>query len=255
MSARTLVLVVISMLAVAPLARAQPVAIGMDQFDSWMFNRLKNETAARAAFRDRIDLEVEQLANSADLDDRQVAKIRLAGKGDIKRFFDDVNQARRKFLAMGNLHQNQVNEAYQLAMPLAQRIGRGLFDKDSLLKKVANTTPNPQQTARLRERAEHRQKRQREIAINSYVAMLGRSIPLTSDQRGRLTEHIAESVVMDDPGAPYASQLIAYRLSQGQTKKLQEIFDDNQWKALEATLDRAKGMEAVLKQQGLIDDE
>jgi hypothetical protein len=235
-------------------AGAQGNVIGIDQFNGWIFNRMQNEQNARDTFHSRIDLEIQQLELVAALTEDEKAKIRLAGKGDVKRFFDNVHEARRKFLALGDVNQNQMNEAYQLASPLAQRINRGLFDDNSLLKKVAATAPGPERAERIRKRNQRRRQFQTEANIKSYIAMLGRSVPLTSDQRDQLVDLVSSKVDLAQFDAPYVTYLISYRLSQLPDGDLQTIFDQNQWQAFENTLVQAKAMKAVLKQQGLIDD-
>lgn len=241
--------------SVSPEAGAQERLIGLDQFNGWIFSRMQNEQKARDTFYSRIDLEIERLDLVASLTDDEKAKIRLAGKGDVKRFFDDVREARREFLELGNVNQNQMNEAYQLASALAQRINSGLFDNNSLLKKVAATAPDPEHAQRIRKRNQRRRKLQTEFAIKAYVAILGRTIPFTSDQRDQLVVLIGKNVDLAHPNGPYVTQLISYRLSELPDGELQELFDENQWNAFKNTLAQAKAMKAMLKQQGLIDDE
>jgi hypothetical protein len=259
MTSRLLIAMLICLVAlfhgVLPQAEAQNNVIGMEQFNRWIFSRLQNEQAARKTLLSRIEHEIERINLVAVLSEDEKAKIRLAGRGDVKRFFDDVREARRKFTELGEVNQNQVQEAYQLASPLAQRINSGLFDKNSLLKKVAATAPSPERSARIRERNQRRREMQKKVAIKAYVATMGRTIPLTSKQRGQLIDLISNEVDLAHFNATYLFQLISYRISQLPEADLRAIFDEKQWNAFENTIAQAKAMKAMLKQQGLIDDE
>lgn len=243
------------MFVLAQGAIAQQPMITMDQFDRWIFNRMSTEDKARESLKSRIDLEIAHLERIASLTEEQKSMIRLAGKGDIKRFFDDVHVARRKFIELGDVNQNQVNEAYQLASPLAQRLSAGLFGPESLLKKVAATVPGPEQAALIRAREIARRKSQTKVAIKTYVALLGRRMPLSASQREQLINLIEEKVELKNPMSRYSTQVIDYRLSQLPEEPIREIVDENQWDVLEKSFSQAVAMKAMLKQQGELDDD
>lgn len=236
-------------------AIAQDRMITLVQFDGWIFSRMQNEQKARETLISRIDFEVDRIERIASLTEEQKAKIRLAGTGDVKHFFDEVRVARRKFIELGDVPQNQINEAYQLASPLAQRLNLGLFDADSLLKKVARTAPDPEQAEIIRQEVLRRQQQQKKYAIKAYVAILGRTIPLTSMQRAQLIETIEECVEIKNSKTPYIAQIVAYRMSQVPEERFRNMLDDNQFDAIKKMFDQAKALRPMLIEQGLIDDE
>src|SRR6056297_2230411 len=93
-------------------ASGQQNVITLQQFDAWIFNRLGDSSSARVSLQARIDLELQRLERAVSLTEPQKSKIRLAGMGDIKRFFDRVKRARQEFVELGVVQQNDVNEAY-----------------------------------------------------------------------------------------------------------------------------------------------
>ena len=238
-------------------ATAMQFNIGIDQFDRWIFNRMQTEVATRAGLRSRIELELERIERSAELSESQKDKIRLAGQGDIKRFFDDVAEARQAFLALsanGEIDQAKINEAYQLASPLAQRLNRGLFDDDSLLRKVAAGTVDERQSRKIRARAEQVKKYRAETAMMTHLAMVNRMIPMTQKQREALANLVRTKVKVGKANSIFVTQLITYRLGQHKDA-LKEILDEAQMKAFEAMFAQARMFKQNLKAQGLLDDD
>ena len=233
---------------------AQENVITIEQFDSWIFGQMRDESNARVSLKSRIELEIERFERITSLTDPQKAKIRLAGTGDMKRFFDQVRRARQKFVEMGAVPQNKINDAYQLASPLSQRLSAGLFKEGSLLKKVSMSVHDSEQADKIRQYEQQRLERKKKLTVNLYLAQLGRSVPLTTDQRQRLVKLLCESVETKNCQAHYYLMLVSYRLSEVPKTKLHEFLDDNQIKAIEARLRQAANMKAMLVQQGVIDE-
>jgi len=235
-------------------ASGQDNVITIEQFDSWIFSQMRDEASARVSLKSRIELEIERRDRVASLSDQQKAKIRLAGTGDIKRFFDQVRRARQDFIALGLVERNNINEAYQLASPLSQRLSTGIFDKESLLKKVSMTVQDAEQAEAIDEYERQRLERKKGIAIKSQVAQLGRSVPLTAVQRERLIRLIDESLDIQNCPENYYATLIHYRLSEVPKSTLLEFLDKPQVRALENVLPRGANIKAALIQKKVIDE-
>ena len=124
MSIRLCWVVVLCFSMISARVLGQGFQVEMQQFDRWIFQGTKDPSSARSMLESRIDLEVMRIQQSTPLKEDQEKKIRLAGQGDIKRFYDDVDVARRQFLELGEVGQNQMQHAWKLAMPLQKRINR-----------------------------------------------------------------------------------------------------------------------------------
>jgi hypothetical protein len=237
-------------------AEGQENVITLRQFDAWIFHRMGDPSSVRASLRAGIDREIRRLERVVSLTESQKAKIRLAGMGDIKRFFDQVQRARQEFVELGEVTQNDINEAFQLARPLSQRISSGFYGDGSLLKKVSLTIQDPEQSEAVRESRRRSLEKKRGIVIRSHLAQLGRTVPMLANQRQRLIELLSESVEIKNCPPQYYPMLISYRLSEVPKDALREFLDDNQIRAIEASFPFPRGVnvKAVLIQQGVIDE-
>ena len=229
--------------------------ITVEQFDQWVFSNTGNEQGARAAMKSRVETEIMKLESQLlPLSDTQKDKIRLAGSGDIKRFFDDYAEAREKFLAMGEIGQEKINEAYQLASPLMQRLNQGLFGDDSLLQKVAYSTLTPVQTELVEERRKIVRQRQTDRVFRVFIAQLENTIPITGEQRVKLSELLRNRIKLKKPGSQHSDAVIYLKLSELPEKVFEPIFDEQQITALNALFRHGRGMRAFLIRQGAIDE-
>ncbi len=237
-------------------AKSQDIQIDINQFDSWIFSNMQSAENARRLLGDRIEMEIDRITFSTPLREDQILKIRFAGKGDIKRFFDDVEDARdefRKVQAKGEIDQNNINDIYQLAMPLQQRISQGLFGKTSLLKKVAQATVDDQQASEIRARDERLRELKSRAAMMAFLANLGRQVPMTHAQREKFLELMLKNIKISDPANRYVSYLVMFEVSELPRAKLTEIFDTAQMVAINKNRQQGVAMKATLKQMGLIE--
>lgn len=236
-------------------AQGQQANIGMEQFERWIFQS-SNAEQARTTLASAIDLEITRIEQATPLIETQKERLRLAGQGDIKRFYDRVEQARQEFYKLeGKLDQNNLNQIYQLTIPLSRELQQGLFGSKSLLKKVIATTVNEQQAITMREEEKRRRRVRMENAIKVFIAQTGRQMPLTTVQRESLLKLAMDDLKNVEATGPYATYLMTYRLSELPREKFEAIFDDAQMNAFDKTLQRVKAMKATLVQQGLLDDE
>jgi hypothetical protein len=234
---------------------AQNATIGIEQFDSWIYQGTANRDQAKATLESQVELEITRISQTIPLSEDQKERLKLAGYGDIKRFNDRVEKARRQFLAMGEqVEQNRINEAYQLAAPLQQELRKGLFGKNSLLRKVIVTTVDEEQSEKMQLETERQMRLRKESAVKVFLATLGRQLPMTSTQRTKLTELLIENMKSIGSDDVYTNYLVSYRLSEVPREAYEKLFDETQLKAIDQSTQQGKGMKAMLKQQGLLDE-
>ncbi len=92
------------------------------------------------------NLRLTEIDRVCRLSEAQKQKLRLATRGDMQRFTDEVDQLRRKFDKVKN-DQNAMGEIWQEIQPLQIKQANGLMGHDSLLMKVLPKTLTPQQAA------------------------------------------------------------------------------------------------------------
>ena len=68
-----------------------------DNFDRWLFPRELSERARVDRLKEILDARIVDVAQANKLTDHECAKLRLAGRGDIKRFFDEVQKRKDQF--------------------------------------------------------------------------------------------------------------------------------------------------------------
>ena len=125
---------------VQPALRAMPLnfremALSKENFDRWVFDETNTEKARRDHLHSLLSGKIVLLEIRRGLNPEQSEKLRLAGSGDIKRFFDRVEESRREFEAVrkdfnaGRLALNRLE-------PLASEYQVGPFGPDSFLEKT-----------------------------------------------------------------------------------------------------------------------
>jgi hypothetical protein len=116
-------------------ANITTLMLGRVNFDRWLFDDGGDEAVRQRHLDDLLRANVEALAGKYKLSEPQRAKLRLAGRGDIKRFFDNVEERRRDFETDRRDLQAGVAALHRLA-PLSQLYRDGPFGDSSLFAKT-----------------------------------------------------------------------------------------------------------------------
>jgi hypothetical protein len=220
------------------------------QFDQQVFQRDGNAAGARRRLDAQLALQVEDLDRACTLTDAQKQKLRLAGRGDIKRFFDRCETVKQKFQAA---HQDgqRLQEVWQDISPLQVTLQAGLFQDDSLLyKALANTLTAEQLTrydALVRERRAFRHRANVELA----VTMLEQGMPLRDAQRRQLIALLTDETKPPRKASQYDYYFVMFQVGRLPEEKLKPLFDNLQWKVVNQHLNQFRGMEPTLRQWGL----
>jgi hypothetical protein len=107
-----------------------------ENFDAWLFDDGGQDERARWRRLETILLaRVEEAARENELTGAERAKLRAAGKGDIKRFFDQVEDRRRDFEVDRRTFRKGL-AALRGLEPLSQIYGDGPFGDGSLFAKT-----------------------------------------------------------------------------------------------------------------------
>jgi hypothetical protein len=229
-----------------------PAVMFQDQnFDQWIFGGGKNAAGGRSKFDAMLSLRLEEVNRLCGLTDAQRKKLGLAGRGDIKRFFDQVEEKRRAFRLVRN-DQNKVNQVIQEIQPLRLTFMSGLFGDGSIFVKTLKKTLDDAQAGRydraVRDKARERNRARVELAVASIDDALG----LTSAQRTRLVALLLEHTLPSAKPGPYDMQVLMIQASRLPEATLRSIFGEDQWKSLKAYMDQTRRMEPFLRQNGYL---
>ncbi|MCC9656955.1 hypothetical protein [Rhodopirellula halodulae] len=233
------------------------VQIDLRQFDSWMFqSHGRDETQCRKSLLEKIELEFVRIEQSAPLSEEQKEALRLAGRGDVKRFFDRVNEARREFMQMdGKNQQAFVNEAYMLAQPLQQELSEGLFGNDSLLHKVKKGVMTREQTKEMNAQIKLEAIEAWKVRVRLFAATTGRGLALTAKQQERFSDLVIAQIephASADLSRQHADMLINYGVFKCESKSWEAFLDDDQIAAVQTLSRRGQGYERQLQRDGVI---
>ncbi len=262
---------VLVMLALAPAALAQddpdeePAEVSVPvrgmvvnniQFDSWVFGNIGSANAgvARNKLDSLLTLSVEDLERSCGLTPVQKKKLMLAGRGDIKRFFDHVEEIRKKFEKTRN-DQNQFGNVWQDIQTLQSTFQAGVFGDESIFAKSVRATLSAEQVARHEKIAQDRLMFRYQARVDLAMELLNNSVGFTEGQRQKLHKLLMTETRPPRRLGQNDYWAILYLLGMLPEDKIKPIFEDVQYQSLRRQLDQAKGLGQWLKQNGFVPDE
>jgi hypothetical protein len=223
----------------------------VEQVDQWIFGRLGGSGGARTKLDSSLKLRIEDLNRSCHISDLQKKKLLLAGRGDVKRFFDKIEEVKRKF----QNGQNDPNaNIWQDIQPLQIELNTGLFGDDSIYKKTISKTLDGDQISQYECLQRERRMVRYKATIEWFVVHLDKGLGFTDDQRQRLVELLVNE---SRPPKKFGQGDYWYLMLQSSLvpeAKLKPIFDVPQWRLLSRQFDQAKRMEPWLKSNGVIPD-
>ncbi|MEK6261530.1 MAG: hypothetical protein AABP62_23270 [Planctomycetota bacterium] len=221
-------------------------------FDQWIFQGNGNAAAGRARINSHLKLKLDELDRVCVLTETQKLKLTLAARGDMKRFFDQVEELRRKFLAVKN-DQNGFNQIWQEISPLQQKQAAGLFGETSIFAKTVRKTLTDEQQARYRIVLDERRRFRYRATIEVSLTSLGNTVALRHDQHEALLKLMVEETQPPHLFGQYDNYVVMYEMSKLPAPKLKGLLDERQWKLLQQQFNQARGLEAHLVQSGIID--
>ena len=92
---------------------------------------------------------IDDLDRACSITEVQKKKLKLAGLGDIKRYYDRVEDLKRKYTSsakQGNIN----NNIWQEMQPLQIELNNGVFDDDSIFVKTVKNTLSGDQVSVMR---------------------------------------------------------------------------------------------------------
>lgn len=230
---------------------AQPV-FADENFDQWLFNNNRNADGARTQFNTQLKLQIEGIATICGITPVQKQKLLLAGRGDIVRFFEKVEESRKKFQTLKN-DQNKINEIFNDIRPLQMRIAMGLFGQGSLFDKTLRTTLNADQARDWGVAERSRRQFQYRAKIELIISMLDDVAVFDDRQRKELLTFILENTKPPRQTGQYDYYVVMYQLTKVPEEKFKELLRPPQLRALNRQLNQVRGIEQFLQQQGLLE--
>lgn len=227
--------------------------INQATFDQWIYgNRLRTSTAVQY-LESLLDVRLAEVGRACKLSDSQLDRLRLAGRGDIKRFGDRVAEVHADFDRLKR-DQSRMNDLFQRVQPLAAQLNAGLFGDGSIFAKSIGTTLTPEQAEAQRAAARAKARYRYRAKVLLAVANLDAAVGLTSDQQRRYVAAILDGTTPPErPGGQYEGSIILLKIATTPEPSVRPIFDDEQWALLQQQFAQARAMEPFLRANGHLD--
>jgi hypothetical protein len=230
-----------------------PIAVQQfnpEQIDQWVFNRWGGAAGAKSRLDANLALRIDDLSRACELTELQKKKITLAGLGDIKRYYDRVDDLKRSYASGAN--QQNFNNIWQEMQPLQVELSNGLFGDDSLFVKTVKSTLSSDQLQRHDDLEHRRLAARRRASVDLFVVQIDKALGLSATQRERLTELLVSET---PPPVKYGQAdywYLMYEMTRLPESKITKILDEPQWRLLGRQFMQARGMEPWLKSNGII---
>ena len=211
--------------------RAQFAAQRQDILAMYLYNG-SDEATFKRRMEQSTEMQVKRMAEVAQLDIAQSQKLQLAARGDLSRFYRELERVRNKVKDLDARKGNDMQKAWQEISPLQRRIAQGIIDDDSLLERVMSTLLSPEQDQKYRQYLRERLAARYRSILLITIADLEKALPLTAKQRSELIK-LLESKKFPQKCQPgleaYVGQAMLSRLS---ADEVQQILDEEQRKTL-----------------------
>jgi hypothetical protein len=225
-----------------------------ENFEQWVFQEDHTAAAARKRLEASVSVHVDHIDRACRLTEAQKKKLQLAGRGDIKRFFDRYEVVRQKFQGVKN-DQQAWNQMWQDINPLQMSLQSGLFHEDSFLFRCMPHTLTAEQWPSYEALAQERRAFHHRVTIEMCVSQLEQIAPLRAAQRRELLAFLTKEMKPPRKSNFYYSWMLLVRLAQLPEDKLKPFFEKTQWKAVNQLLVAYKGQVQWLRQNGQWDDD
>jgi len=183
------------MLKIIPMPAFAPAVVALKQdrgdwFESWVFGGI-SATSAKKRLENNYAQRIVLLKQQCNLTDEQVSKLELGKRGDIARFFQQLDAVR---LNVGEQRPDRANmaELSKAIGPIQQRWNSGLLGNDSLFVSMLRNLLSEEQKAALSQEGKRRIEERSRFHAMSMIKMIEHSIPLTEKQRQRFLELVIE---------------------------------------------------------------
>ena len=205
----------------------------------------------RSAWKPNLALRIDDIDRACAITELQKKKLKLAGMGDIKRYYDRVEDLKRKYTAGAGSPQVN-NNIWQEMQPLQLELNGGLFGDDSIFVKTIKSTLGPDQAKRYDELMHGRADERRRATIEWFVVHIDKALGLSELQRGRLVELLASETPPPERFGQADFWYLMYQMTRLPEAKVKAILDEPQWRLLSRQFIQARGMGPWLRSNGLI---
>jgi hypothetical protein len=226
-----------------------------ERLEAVVFSPVGNAVEARHRLESQLTLFVDSLDRTCKLTADQKAKLRLTGRGDIKRYFNGFESIKAKFHATNN-DVARLEDLLPEITVLQLVLNTGLFQDDSLVFKSLRNTLNDEQFERYDAGIRERLAAQHRLVVQRVIAFIEQGSPMHFDRRNELITLFTKSTKPPRKHSPqYDMYVVAYQVGKLPDEKLRPLLDDVQWRNLKRLADQSQALEPAMRQQGLLPED
>lgn len=234
-----------------PAQQARPVfTLNEPQFYQWALGA-QDASAARSRLESYLALKVESVDRACGLTEAQKQKLTLAGKGDMKRLWDRLEEKKRKYVNVPH-DQEKMNDIVQDLQPLRALVSAEPFADGSFFAKTLHVMLTGDQLARYETAAREKAAFRYRAKVDLVIATLDQAAGFSDKQRQELRKLILEETEPPKEFGQYDYQVAMAQVAKLPEEKLKAIFDDIQWRVLKRRLEQARLMEQALINRGVL---
>lgn len=230
------------------------IVVSDSNFDQWIYGNGRNAESLRSKLETLLNLQVDDAQRTCKLSDTQKRKLLLAGRGDIKRIFDKIEDKRDEF-HQTRFDRENLGSFLRDIQPLRMTANDDPFQDDSLFAKTFATILTADQAAAHTAALQEKQRFRHEACVDLVVRTVDRALALSADQRRRFVKLLVDETRPPRKSSHYDYHVVMLQASKLPEEKLRPLFAEAQWRALSRYFDQAKRMEPFLRNQGLLPDE
>ena len=219
-----------------------------------LFNRTVygNLTPERA--REKLDsvllAKIANVEQSTAISRAQKERLALAGRGDIKRIFDRIED--RKGILNKQIDQDEYRKLIQELRPIQLLWLQDPFREGSYFSKALKVTLEQKQAEKFRMFEAEAERLHYLARIDQVIVSLDAFLGLSAEQRRRLTKLLVEETRPPLVFGTHDIHVVLYQMASLPEAKVRPIFDDPQWRTLEGRLVQARAMKPFLISSGYL---
>jgi hypothetical protein len=267
--ARPIVVAMLVVAATGNLARAQREGRGREEqvlleqarlmIHQEMFKQsiLGTEEGAkelRDRFESVLSSRIARLDGLYGLSEGQKKKLLLAGRGDIKHFFDRVEETRKRLPLLAD-DEDEDSGVLQELETLRRDSRHDLFGEGSILAKTLKKTLTAEQSRRYDQVAREVLVHRHRATLQWVLGTLDETLGLTPPQHQRLEALLVEETRHPRRFGEEDYYGVMFQLGQVSEAKLRPIFTADQWTKLSRQLGEARRKEDALKSGGYLPED
>lgn len=231
-----------------------PVWLTAEKFEALIMDGATPRGGLRGRLEKRLTEKIRELAIALPLSESIQRKIKLAGRGDILRFFeklDDQVLAARKLALDGVSGGDLIRPIHQSLKPLKIQNQIGLFVESSLFHKTLWANLDDEQRRHL---AAYLTRERQEDFESQFDKVLAEwpIFPMLKEQRETLKQFLAREIPPPLHIKSHCSDYILFQLAKLPEEKVRPLFELIQWDDFSDLMERAKSYEDELVEHGLL---